>query len=194
LKPVLAFATAVALALPAAASAQGDPIMPLSQVQRGMHCTALSVIHGTDVSSFNADVLDVVAGDTADDARILIQVSGPAIDATGIGPGFSGSPIYCPDSEGVQRVIGAISEGIGEYGNKVALATPIEQMLDEPVEPPAAARHDRALLRQARPLALPLTYSGVSAPLASVIRRVAEHAGRTVFAGPPSLSATRPAI
>jgi hypothetical protein len=184
LKPVLALATAVVLALPAAATAQGDPIMPLSQVQRGMHCTALSVIHGTDVSSFNADVLDVVAGDTADDARILIQVSGPAIDATGIGPGFSGSPIYCPDPDGVQRVIGAISEGIGEYGNKVALATPIEQMLAEPVEPPAAARHDRALLRSAHPLALPLTISGVSAPLATVIQRVAAHAGRTVFAGP----------
>jgi hypothetical protein len=184
LKPVLALVTVAVLAVPAAASGQGDPIMPLAQVQRGMHCTARSVIHGTDISTFDADVLDVVAGDEADDARILIRVSGPAIDDTGIGPGFSGSPIYCPDGDGVQRVIGAISEGIGEYGNKVALATPIEQMLAEPVEPPAAARHDRALLRRARPLSVPLTFSGVSAPLASVIRRVAAHAGRAVFAGP----------
>ena len=71
-----------ALAVPAVASAQGDPIMPLSQVQRGMHCSALSVIHGTDVSSFDTEVLDVIAGDAADDARILVRVSGPAIDAT----------------------------------------------------------------------------------------------------------------
>lgn len=167
--------------------------MPLAQVQRGMHCTARSVVHGTDISSFDADVLDVVAGDAADDARILIRVSGAAVDATGIGPGFSGSPIYCPDSDGVQRVIGAISEGIGEYGNKVVLATPIEQMLAEPVEPPAAARRDRALLRRARPLALPLTVSGVSAPLASVIRRVAARAGRTVFAGPSAPRQAGPA-
>ena len=125
---------AAALAVPAVASAQGDPIMPLSQVQRGMHCTALSVIRGTDISSFDAEVLDVIVGDAADDARILIRVCGPAVDATGIGPGFSGSPIYCPDGDGVARVIGAISEGIGEYGNKVALATPIEQMLGEPVD------------------------------------------------------------
>ena len=158
--------------------------MPLSQVQRGMHCTALSVIHGTDVSSFDAAVLDVVAGDTTSDARILIRVSGPAIDDTGIGPGFSGSPIYCKDGDGVSRVIGAISEGIGEYGNKVALATPIEQMLAEPVTPPAAARRDPALLRHAHKLSLPLTLSGVSAPLASVIQRVAAHAGRSVVAGP----------
>jgi hypothetical protein len=196
LKPVLASAIVAVLAVPAAASGQGDPIMPLAQVQRGMHCSARSVIHGTDISTFDADVLDVVAGDQADDARILIRVSGPAIDDTGIGPGFSGSPIYCPDGDGVQRVIGAISEGIGEYGNKVALATPIEQMLAEPVEPPSAARHDRALLRRARPLSLPLTFSGVSAPLAAVIRRVAAHAGRTVFAGPaaPRQSATTPAL
>ena len=196
MKPVLALATVAVLAVPAAASGQGDPIMPLAQVQRGMHCSARSVIHGTDISTFDAEVLDVVAGDQADDARILIRVSGPAVDETGIGPGFSGSPIYCPDGDGVQRVIGAISEGIGEYGNHVALATPIEQMLAEPVEPPAAARHDRALLRRARPLSIPLTFSGVSAPLASVIRRVAAHAGRTVFAGPsaPRQSAATPAL
>jgi len=193
LKTVLAFAIAATLAVPAVASAQGDPIMPLSQVQRGMQCTALSVIHGTDISSFDADVLDVITGDAADDARILIRVSGPAVDETGIGPGFSGSPIYCPDSDGVSRVIGAISEGVGEYGNKVALATPIEQMLGEPFEPPAAARHDRALLRGARRLSLPLTISGVSAPIASVIRRVAAKAGRTVLAGPAAPRQAGPA-
>jgi len=109
LKPVRTLAIAAALAVPAVASAQGDPIMPLAQVQRGMHCTARSVIHGTDISTFDTEVLDVVAGDAADDARILIRVSGPAVDDTGIGPGFSGSPIYCPDGDGVQRVIGAIS-------------------------------------------------------------------------------------
>jgi hypothetical protein len=184
LKPVVALAITAALAVPAAASAQGDPIMPLSQVQRGMHCNALSVIHGTDISSFDVEVLEVIAGDGGQDARILIRVSGPAVDETGIGPGFSGSPIYCPDGDGVARNIGAISEGIGEYGNKVALATPIEQMLDEPVMPPPAARRDAALLRSAHRYALPLTFGGVSAPLAEVIRRVGAHAGRTVLAGP----------
>src|SRR3954452_8635580 len=134
--------------------------MPLSQVQRGMNCTARSVIHGTDISTFDTEVLDVIAGDAADDARILVRVSGPGGDETGIGPGFSGSPIYCPDGDGVQRVIGAISEGIGEYGNKVGLATPIEQMLAEPVSPASSARRDPALLRDPRPLALPLTVSG----------------------------------
>lgn len=193
MKPVVALAITAALAVPAAASAQGDPIMPLSQVQRGMHCTGLSVIHGTDISSFDVEVVEVVTGSASEDARILIRVSGPAIDDTGIGPGFSGSPIYCTDADGVSRNIGAISEGIGEYGNKVALATPIEQILAEPVTPPAAARRDPRLLREARRFALPLVYGGVSAPLASIIRRVAARVGRDVLAGPAAPRQAGPA-
>ena len=64
------------------------------------------MFRGTDVGSFDVTVLDVVAGDPSEDGpRILVQVSGPAVDATGIGPGFSGSPIYCGG-----RNVGAISE------------------------------------------------------------------------------------
>ena len=74
-----------------------------------MQCTGYSVIQGTTISSFDVTVLDVAAGEAAGIGRILFQVSGPAVDATGIGPGFSGSPIYCPDGAGVSRVIGAIS-------------------------------------------------------------------------------------
>ena len=107
--------------------------MPLSEVRAGMSCTGLSVVRGTEIASFDVEVLDVIAGDAAGDgARILVRVSGPAIDATGIGPGFSGSPILCDG-----RNAGAISEGIGEYGNKVALATPIEAILG--ARPRAAA-------------------------------------------------------
>src|ERR1700761_6734804 len=107
--PIVA-AVAALLALSAAPAYAGDPTMPLAQVHAGMQCTGYSVIQGTDISSFNVQVLDVAGGEaTADEgARILIQVSGPAVDATGIGPGFSGSPIYCPDGAGGQRVISAI--------------------------------------------------------------------------------------
>jgi len=83
-----ALAVAVASLLLAAPARAGDPIMPLSQVHKGMHCTAYSVIQGTDISSFNADVIDVT------EDGILINSSGPAVDSTGIGEGFSGSPIY----------------------------------------------------------------------------------------------------
>src|SRR5215210_2700422 len=135
LPPAAAVLALLATAVPAHAA--GDPIMPLGDVSAGMRCTAYSVVHGTDVSAFDAEVLDVV-----DDAasgtgpQILVRFSGPAVDATGIGAGFSGSPIYCPDAHGVARSIGAISYSIGEYGGKVALATPIEAILGTPVDPP----------------------------------------------------------
>src|SRR3954452_7698794 len=92
-------AAVAALLVPAApAAAAGDPIMPLWQVHAGMHCTAYSVIHGTDITSFAADVLEVSGGEATvgGSGNILVQVSGPAVDETGVGPGFSGSPIYCP--------------------------------------------------------------------------------------------------
>src|SRR3954467_12674745 len=92
--------SALAFASPANA---GDPIMPLSQVHRGMHCTGYSVIRGTDISSFNVDLI-ALTGD-----GILFNASGPAVDETGIGEGFSVFPFYCKDSQGVALNIGAIA-------------------------------------------------------------------------------------
>src|SRR5918911_5480559 len=99
---ILPLAAAVAaLVVPAAPAFAGDPVMPLSDVQAGMHCTGYSVVKGTDISPFNVDVVDVADGyGLPVPPAILVTVSGPAVDATGIGPGFSGSPIYCRDSSG----------------------------------------------------------------------------------------------
>lgn len=157
-----------ALGVLAAPAYAGDPIMALSQVHRGMSCTAYSVVQGTDIAAFHADVVDVVSsGGSA--PQILVRFSGPAIDATGVGPGFSGSPIYCPDGQGTQRNIGAIAEGIGEYGNKLALATPIESILGEPVAPPVGTRSAPRLLRSARRLAGPVLVTGLSRGVARAV-------------------------
>jgi hypothetical protein len=194
--------------VPAAPAFAGDPIMPLSQVHAGMHCTGYSVVRGTTISPFKVDVVDVVDSDPGTDgARILVTASGPAVDATGIGPGFSGSPIYCPDGSGVQRNIGAISESIGDYGGKTVLATPIEIMLANPVDPPKppnasatssrakamrgrpASPRARAAIRRIRtegvkPLAAPLTISGVSPRLGRALERAGQRVGRPVIAVP----------
>src|SRR3954453_15872656 len=100
-------AAVAALLVPAApAFAAGDPIMPFAEVHAGMRCTGYSVVRGTDIAAFDVEVVDVIDGDPdAAGPRVLGQVSGPAVDATGTGPGFSGSPIYCDG-----RTIGAISE------------------------------------------------------------------------------------
>ena len=102
-------AAAFVLATATAASA-GDPVMPLGEVRSGMQCTGFSVVRGTEIASFGVEVIDVVDDRTGGPGpRILVRVSGPAVDETGVGPGFSGSPVYCPDAQGTQRNIGAIS-------------------------------------------------------------------------------------
>jgi hypothetical protein len=204
--PLLLAATVAASLLPAAPAAAGDPIMPLGEVRAGMLCTGYSVVRGTEISSFDVEVIDVVAAEPGmEGPRILVEASGPAVDATGIGPGFSGSPILCADAAGVQRNIGAISESVGDYGGRVVLATPIEAMLGNPADAPrprsgpgtktaarprsgpgtkTAAALRRIRTQGTRSLAGPLTVSGVSGPLGRALERTGERIGRPVIAVP----------
>ena len=186
--------TVAALLLPAAPAVAGDPIMPLSQVRSGMQCTGYSVVRGTTISGFGVEILDVVDGDASGQGpRLLVRVSGPAVDGTGVGPGFSGSPIYCPDDRGTQRNAGAISESLGEYGGEVVLATPIEAILGTEADAPAdraeparagRKRRHRALLARAKPLATPLTVSGLSTAMGRALERAGARKGRQVIAAP----------
>jgi hypothetical protein len=193
----------LALAVPATARA-ADPIMPLGDVRAGMSCVGYSVLRGTEISQFDVEVIDVVEGDpTLDGPRILVRASGAAVEQTGIGPGFSGSPIYCPDAAGTPRVVGAISESIGEYGGRVVLANPIEAILGTGVEAPtpravrpgpvrpsgararASSARARALLaRGVKPIVTPLTASGLTAPVARALQAAGRKAGRPVLAAP----------
>ena len=169
------------------------PIMKLSDVRAGMRCSGLSVIRGTSVSQFEVEIVDVLRGDPASlGPRILVRVSGPAVDTTGIGPGFSGSPIYCPDGTGAAPVVGAISEGLGQYGNFVALATPIEEVLGVQPTAPPEARPASTLLRAARPLAMPLTVSGLSSPVRTAMLAAARRTGTRLLAVPSGPAAAYP--
>lgn len=169
-----------------------DPITPLRDIHRGLHCTARTVVQGTTISDFDVDVLDVVADQDGTGARILVRVSGPAVAGTGIASGFSGSPVYCPDANGVIGNAGAISATIGQYGEDVGLVTPIEQMLSLPVKPPSGARRAPKLLRAARALASPLVLSGLSPQLGALVQRTALAHHRALVAAPAGPLGTFP--
>jgi hypothetical protein len=161
-----------------------DPIVPLADVHRGLHCTARTVVQGTTISDFDVEVLDVVADQDGTGARILVRVAGPAVAQSGIASGFSGSPVYCPDANGVVGNAGAISATIGQYGGDIGLVTPIEQMLALPVKLPSGVRRAPKLLRAARPLASPLVLSGLSPSLGALLQRTAAAHDRALVAGP----------
>jgi hypothetical protein len=179
---VISLLAAVAVAVPARAA---EPIMPFSEVEKGMRCTGLSVVSGTEISSFDVEIIDVIAGDdAAGTPQILFRVSGPAVDRTGLGPGFSGSPIICPDSQGRQAYAGAIAQSVGEYGNLVGLATPMENVVAQPVDPPVGAQPAPRSAPDAKPLGLPLSLSGVSPRVGSFLSRLAAKEGRLLISTP----------
>jgi hypothetical protein len=155
--------------------------MPLADVHSGMDCTGETVVQGTTISSFGVHVIDVVQAPSG--SGILVSVSGPAVDRTGVAEGMSGSPVYCQDSSGTLRNAGAIAAGVGEYGNKVALVTPIEEMLGEPAKPPSGAPR---LVARTRSLLGPLTVGGLSPALLSVLQQAGKRVGRAVMPAPPS--------
>ena len=183
----------LALAAAPAAHAAGPPIMPLSEVRAG------NGLHGAppwsrgrrSARSTRTSMTWSRPGRTRRPGASSCTVSGAAVDATGVGPGFSGSPVTCPGADGTPRIAGAISETIGAYGGKTVLATPIQAILGEPVDPPRAARtgaRAAALLRGARPIAEPLSFSGLSPAVGARLpaRRGARrsHARARAAAGP----------
>jgi hypothetical protein len=169
------------------ALADGDAIMPLSQVRAGMACTGDTVVQGTAISSFNVRVIQVVEV-PSEGPRILVSVSGPAVDVTGLAEGFSGSPVYCPTPTGPANA-GAISAGVGQFGNSLGLVTPIEQMLGQPVEPPSGAAR---LALGTRQLLGPLAVSGVSPAMLRVLQQAGLRAGRSVVSAPSGLFTSFP--
>ncbi len=159
--------------------------MPLTAVRPGMRCQAASVVQGVAISTFDVEIIDIVTGDAA--ARtpyLLFRADGPAIEKTGIGPGFSGSPIRCPAADGSMQIAGAISEGIGEFGGKTALATPIESVLGEPVDVPDGASRRPDLMARARPIAEPLSFGGLSPQVAAAVQAAGRKVKRVVYATP----------
>ncbi len=183
--------TAVAAAVGAPAAAARDPIVPLSDVHRGMTCTARTVVQGTTITDFGVEVLDVVDDADGSGPRILVRVSGDAVAGSGIASGFSGSPVYCARPDGTVANAGAVSATVGQYGNDVGLVTPIESMLKLPLKPPSGARTlSKAAAASIRPVASPLTISGLPPALGRLVERSARAAGRTIVAAPAGPLAT----
>ncbi|MCL2684143.1 MAG: hypothetical protein FWE55_02765, partial [Synergistaceae bacterium] len=103
-----------------------DPIMPLSQVKPGMKGECLTVIKGSDIVSFNAEVVDIMSNLGSPKNLIIIKVSGPVVEATGgIASGMSGSPFYIN-----RKLVGAIGYGWNFTDHFHCLVTPIEDMLE----------------------------------------------------------------
>jgi len=126
LLPLLALLLCVA-GLHAAEPAQ-TPIMPSSELQRGMEGYGLSTFAPGAPQKFSFKVLSVVQGWWPKGEIILIEMTGPVVDQARIISGMSGSPVYITD-DGVDKLIGAVAYGWSFPKTGLAGVQPIEQML-----------------------------------------------------------------
>lgn len=99
--------------------------MPVSEIKPGMKGIGKTVFHGTQIETFQVDIIDIVKGEGGISHFILANLSGDKIiDGGGISEGMSGSPVYIDN-----RLIGAVSYAWEMSEHNLCLVTPIQEML-----------------------------------------------------------------
>jgi hypothetical protein len=100
--------------------------MPVSEISPGMKGIGKTVFHGTQIETFQVDIIDIVKGEGGVAHFILANLSGDKIkESGGISEGMSGSPVYIDD-----RLIGAVSYAWEMSQHNLCLVTPIQEMLE----------------------------------------------------------------
>ena len=100
------------------------PTISVDELRPGMRGYAKTVIKGTDIETFDVEVLGVTGSNTGGQS-ILIKASGPVIERSGgIAQGMSGSPVYING-----RLAGAVAFGKAFSDPNYCFLTPIEDML-----------------------------------------------------------------
>lgn len=98
--------------------------MGIEDIRPGMRGYGKTVFSGAEIETFDVEILGVLKNYEAKSDMILVQLSGPVIEKTGIISGMSGSPIYIDD-----KIIGALSYAWPFSKDPVAGVTPISDML-----------------------------------------------------------------
>lgn len=103
-----------------------DLFMSVSEIKPGMKGIGKTVFHGTQIETFQVDIIDIVKGEGGISHFILANLSGDKIkEGGGISEGMSGSPVYIDD-----RLIGAVSYAWEMSEHNLCLVTPIQEMLE----------------------------------------------------------------
>jgi len=100
--------------------------MPVSEIKPGMKGIGKTVFYGTQVETFQVDIIDIVKGEGRISHFILANLDGDKIkEGGGISEGMSGSPVYIDD-----KLIGAVSYAWEMSEHNICLITPIQEMLE----------------------------------------------------------------
>ena len=108
-----------------AATRASVPTLPPSELHAGQRAIVHTVFTGTQVDSFEAVIVGVMEGGRAEGTTIVARATTPAVIASGVAQGMSGSPVYVNG-----RLIGALSSGWAFSKDPLFGITPIGEMLD----------------------------------------------------------------
>ncbi|MBP7866711.1 MAG: hypothetical protein KA419_12265 [Acidobacteria bacterium] len=98
-------------------------VFPLSQVRPGLTGTGKTCILGSGLTEFGFEVLGVMPNIIAGRTIIVVRLSGPAVEKTGVFSGMSGSPIYVDG-----KLLGALAYAFPFCKEPIAGVTPFEEM------------------------------------------------------------------
>ena len=116
--------------------------MEPSELRRGMSGFGLTTFQGTQIDTFQVEILGVLKGALGPRMdMILARLSGGPLEHTGLIRGMSGSPVYIDG-----RLIGAIAYGFYFSKDPIGGITPIAHMLDVATrEHPAPSQYGKVL-------------------------------------------------
>jgi hypothetical protein len=121
LVPFVAAAIALGVVLQVHATV---PTMPFDEVESGMKGTGRTVFAGTEIETFEVEIIGKLPNIGPDQNLILARCSGGPLATTGVLSGMSGSPVTIDG-----RLIGAVAYSWGFSTEPIAGITPIEEML-----------------------------------------------------------------
>ena len=122
---VLAFALVGISSSPpnATAAPKPDTYWNVDEVRAGMKGHGLTVMHGTRIERFTAEVLGVLKNTSPGRDLVLCRLSGLCLDKTGVIAGMSGSPVYLDG-----KLLGAVAYAWAYGKEPIAGVTPFSQM------------------------------------------------------------------
>jgi hypothetical protein len=108
---------------PAPAGPKPDTYWQVDDVKPGMKGTGRTVLKGTRVETFNAEILGVLKNTSPGRDLVLARLSGLNLDKTGVIAGMSGSPVYIDG-----KLLGAVAYAWAYGKEPIAGITPFCQM------------------------------------------------------------------
>ena len=150
------------------------PQLKVDDVRVGMIGTGKTVLKGTELTEFKAEVLGVMRSISPGRDMVLCKLSGAGLDYTGVIAGMSGSPIYIDG-----KLLGAVAYTWAFNKEPIAGVTPIEQIRSFAEQP----LHDRCKIAATADGAMPIAALDISGNPYAAIDQAATSAMLPVSAG-----------